>query len=188
MRSEPLLDHLKTRRSPKASTLIGPGPTDAELGEMLTIAARVPDHGKLTPWRFIVIRGDRRAALGEFVGRCFDADNSAADELAKAEWRKRFVAPVVIAVVFRAKVHPKVPEWEQVLSAGAACMNLLHAAKAVGFGGTWLSEWYSYDRRVLGELGVTAEEKLAGFVHVGREIAPREDRPRPVLTEIVTEY
>ncbi|MBC7771246.1 MAG: nitroreductase [Pyrinomonadaceae bacterium] len=193
----PVIELLRTRRSPKLASLTTPGPGEDQIAAMLTIASRVPDHGKLVPWRFIVIAGDRRHDLGRVIGEVFDADNPAADALLKAEARRRLAyAPLVIAVVFcprcdpadAQRPHPKVPEWEQVLSAGAACMNLLIAAKAMGYGGTWLTEWYGYDRRVLSALGLLPQERLAGFVHVGTEPEPREDRTRPPLSEIVSHY
>jgi len=183
------LDLLRTRRSAKLASLVEPGPTDDELRSMLTIAARVPDHAKLVPWRFVVIAGERRGALGRVIGEAFVAANPGGDGVASAEARTRVMtAPLVVAVVFSPKTHPKVPEWEQILSTGAACMSLLIAAKAHGYGAVWLSEWYTYDRRVLKELGLSDAEKLAGFVHIGTEPAAREDRERPELGKIVTRY
>jgi len=157
----------------------------------------VPDHGKLVPWRFILIEGDRRVELGNYIGGLYDADNPGADPMNSAECRRRLAyAPLVVAVVFRARPdpanpsrpHPKVPEWEQVLSTGAACMNMLVAARALGYGAVWLSEWYAYDRRVMTKMGLAPEEKIAGFIHIGTETQAREDRGRPKLDEIVTRY
>ena len=184
-----VLEFLRTRRSPKLRELGAPAPSDAELRLMLTVASRVPDHGKLVPWRFVVIRGDRRDRLNEFIGECFDADNPGAVDDSRAEARRRLAyAPIVVAVVFSPKEHAKVPKWEQTLSVGACCMNLLNAAKAMGFAALWLTEWYAFDRRVLGELGLTETEQLAGFMHIGTEREPRDDRARPDLDRIVTEY
>jgi nitroreductase len=183
------LDLLKTRRSVKPIELTGPGPLPAELDTLLTVASRVPDHGKLTPWRFIVFEGDARLAAGEAIATVFKAANPQATEDQIAFERNRLArAPLVVAVVSRAAPHVKIPEWEQVLSAGAAAMNLVTAAHALNFAATWITEWYAYDRGVLDALGLAANEKIAGFVHVGRAAKPPEDRPRPPLPEIVTRF
>jgi nitroreductase len=183
------LDLLKTRRSVKPIELNGPGPTAAELDNLLTVASRVPDHGKLTPWRFIVFDGDARLKAGHAIEAAFMADHPDATGDQAAFERKRLArAPLVIAVVSRAAPHVKIPEWEQVLSAGAAAMNLVTAAHALGFAANWITEWYAYDRRVLDALGLAANEKIAGFVHIGRPAKPPEDRPRPPLQEIVTRF
>ncbi len=183
------LDLLKTRRSVKPIELTGPGPAPAELDTLLTVASRVPDHGKLTPWRFIVFEGGARLKAGETIASVFKAANPAATDDQVAFERNRLArAPLVVAVVSRAGPHVKIPEWEQVLSAGAAAMNLVTAAHALGFAANWITEWYAYDRRVLDALGLGAAEKIAGFVHIGRPAKPPEDRPRPPLTEIVTKF
>lgn len=184
-----VLDHLRTRRSPKLAELQGPGPSDDELRDLLTIASRVPDHGKLVPWRFVVIQGDGRDRLNAFIGDCFDTDKPEVSEELRAEARRRMAyAPLVIAVVFCPRSHPKVPEWEQVLSVGAVCMNLIHAAKAMGYAGLWLTEWYAFDERVQRELGLVEGEQIAGFIHIGRQDGEREDRVRPEIGEIVSMY
>jgi nitroreductase len=183
------LDLLKTRRSVKPIELTGPGPAPAELDTLLTVASRVPDHGKLTPWRFIVFEGDARAKAGETIATVFKAANpQATDEQVAFERNRLARAPLVVAVVSRAAPHVKIPEWEQVLSSGAAAMNLVTAAHALGFAATWITEWYAYDRRVLDALGLAPNEKIAGFVHIGRAAKPPEDRPRPPLSEIVTRF
>lgn len=183
------LDLLKTRRSVKPLQLGGPGPSAAEVETMLTVASRVPDHGKLTPWRFIVFEGPARVAAGEKIAAAFRADRpDATPEQIEFERNRLARAPLVIAVVSRAGQHVKIPEWEQVLSAGAAAMNLVMAAHALGYAANWITEWYAYDQRVLAGLGLSANERIAGFVHIGRSDAPPEDRPRPPLSEIVTRY
>jgi nitroreductase len=183
------LDLLKTRRSVKPIELTGPGPAPAELETLLTVASRVPDHGKLTPWRFIVFEGDARVKAGETIAAVFKAANpQATGEQVMFERNRLARAPLVVAVVSRAAPHVKIPEWEQVLSSGAAAMNLVTAAHALGFAANWITEWYAYDRRVLDALGLAANEKVAGFVHIGRAAKPPEDRPRPPLTEIVTRF
>jgi nitroreductase len=183
------LELLRTRRSPKLAALVEPGPGEEELRTILTIAARVPDHAKLVPWRFVVIAGERRCDLGRVIGEAFGAANPGAGAAVVDEARKRIAtAPLVVGVVFSPKQHPKVPEWEQVLSTGAAGMNMLIAARALGYGAVWLTEWYAYDRAVMRELGLGEAERLAGFVHIGTEREVREDRERPALEKIVTRY
>jgi nitroreductase len=184
-----LIDHLKTRRSVPFPLMQGPGPDAATLAEMLAIAARVPDHGKLAPWRFVVIDRAQGEKLGAFLEGLVKADDPSAEEKRLEIDRTRFTrAPVCVAVVSRAGPHVKIPEWEQVLSSGAVCLNLLHAAVAYGFGGTWITEWPAYDRRVLDRLGLGADEKIAGFVHIGTPTARAEDRVRPDMATIVTRF
>ncbi len=186
----PTIELLLRRRSIPAQQLFAPGPDADQLRTILTIAARVPDHGKLAPWRFIVIEGESRVRLGAEIARLFALDNPGAgpDDARHAAERSRLTrAPLVVAVVSRARPHAKIPEWEQQLSAGAACMNLIVAANALGFGTVWLTEWYGYDRRFLEVLGLAADERLAGFIHIGTPPRERpEDRTRPVLDEIIT--
>ena len=183
------LQLLKTRRSVKPIELGGPGPTAAELATLLTIAARVPDHGKLAPWRFIVFEGDARLAAGEIIAKIFRADRpDATPDQIEFERRRLARAPLVIAVVSRAAPHVKIPEWEQQLSAGASAMALVTAAHALGFAASWITEWYAYDRRVLQALGLAEYERIAGFVHIGRPAKPPEDRDRPSLDTIVTHF
>ena len=180
---------LETRRSAPADSLGAPGPSAAELGDLLKIAVRVPDHGKLAPWRFILFEGDARQQAGAIIAEVYaQANPDADDRRLEAERRRLAHAPLVVAVVSRAGPHPKIPEWEQILSAGAVCMNLSIAANALGFATVWLTEWYAYDRAVLSRLGVAADEKIAGFIHIGRPPGPREDRPRPALVDLVTRF
>ncbi len=183
------IDLLKTRRSVKPIELNGPGPTAGELSTLLTVASRVPDHGKLTPWRFIIFEGDARLDAGEKIAAIFRANRpEATPEQIEFERKRLARAPLVIAVVSRAGPHVKIPEWEQVLSAGAAATSLVMAAHALGFAASWLTEWYAYDRRVLDALGLAPNERIAGFVHIGRPQRPVEDRPRPPLDSIVTRF
>jgi nitroreductase len=183
------IDLLKRRRSVKPNELGPPGPSPAELEMLLTIASRVPDHGKLTPWRFVVFEGEARQKAGEAIAGAFVAKYPDAKPEQIAYERTRLArAPLVIAVVSRAAPHVKIPEWEQVLSAGAAAMNLLVAAHALGFAATWITEWYAYDRGVLDAFGLAAHEKIAGFVHIGHPAGAPEDRPRPPLAQIVTHF
>jgi nitroreductase len=183
------LDLLKTRRSVKPMELTAPGPTGDDLATILTIASRVPDHGKLTPWRFVVFDGGAGRAAGEKIAAVFRESNpdATADQV-EFERNRLARAPVVVAVVSRAGPHVKIPEWEQVLSAGASAMSLVLAAHALGFAANWITEWYAYDRRVLDALGIAANERIAGFVHIGTPTQKPDDRPRPPLDATVTRY
>jgi nitroreductase len=183
------LQLLKTRRSVKPIELTGPGPSQDEIATLLMVASRVPDHGKLAPWRFIVFEGAARDAAGEAIAAVFKADRAdATSEQIEFERKRLSRAPLVIAVVSRAGPHVKIPEWEQQLSAGASAMSLVIAAHAMGYAASWITEWYAYDRRVLESLGVGANERVAGFVHIGRPAKPPEERDRPKLEAIVTHY
>jgi len=183
------LELLKTRRSVKPVELEGPAPSPADIETILTIASRVPDHGKLVPWRFIVFEGEARLAAGEAIVGAFRGKYpQATDEQVAFERGRLARAPLVVAVVSRAAPHVKIPEWEQVLSAGAAAMNLVLAAHALGYAASWITEWYAYDRTVLDALGLGPQERIAGFVHVGRARAPASDRPRPAITDIATRF
>jgi nitroreductase len=183
------IELLKTRRSVKPREMTGPGPSPAELETILTIGARVPDHGKLAPWRFIVFEGDARRRAGDIIASVFarkHPDATAAE--VDVEKRRLMEAPLVIGIVSLTKPHPKVPPWEQELSAGASSMNIVTAATALGYGACWLSGWFSFDRDVLDGFGLKTDEKLAGLIHIGTVAKPSEDRPRPALSEIVTRF
>ena len=180
---------LKTRRSVKPIELTGPAPTSLEIDTLLGIASRVPDHGKLTPWRFIVFTGEARLAAGETIAEAFRAGRpDATPEQIEFERKRLARAPLVIAVVSSASPHVKIPEWEQQMSAGAAAMSLVLAAHAMGYAASWITEWYAYDARVLAALGLGQHERIAGFVHIGRPAKPPEERDRPKLETIVTHY
>src|SRR5213079_1920090 len=182
-------DLLQTRRSFKAVELTSPPPSAAEIDTLLTIASRVPDHGKLVPWRFIVFEGEARLVAGDAIVKAFRSKYPhATAEQIEVERHRLARAPLVIAVVSRAAPHVKIPEWEQVLSAGAAAMNLVHAVHALGYAANWITEWYAYDRRVLDKLGLKAHERIAGFVHIGTPARPSEERNRPPLNDIVTRF
>jgi nitroreductase len=183
------IELLKTRRSVKPREMTPPGPSAAELETILTIGARVPDHGKLAPWRFIVFEGDARERAGEVIAKVFTQKNpnaSATD--IEIEKRRLTDAPLVIGVVSFTRPHPKVPAWEQELSAGASAMNMVTAATALGYGACWLTGWFAFDRDVLDGFGLKADEKLVGFIHIGTPSKPSEDRPRPSLPDIVTRF
>jgi nitroreductase len=183
------LELLKIRRSVKPREMTGPGPSPAELETILTIGARVPDHGKLTPWRFIIFEGEARLRAGEVIANVFLRKNPQAQPSEiEVEKRRLTDAPLVIGVVSFTKPHPKVPPWEQELSAGASAMNIVTAATALGYGACWLTGWFAFDRDVLDGLGLKADEKFAGFIHIGTASKPSEDRPRPALADIVTRF
>ncbi len=184
-----LLAYLKTRRSIPVLQLAGPAPEGAVLDDILKIGARVPDHGKLAPWRFILYRGAGAVAAGEKLKALrFAREPELAAQLQEAE-RTRFTrAPLVIGVISRAAPHVKIPVWEQELSAGAVCLNLLHAIFASGFAGIWLSEWPVFDAEASALLGAKEGERFAGFLHVGTPTEPPFERERPDMARIVTEY
>jgi nitroreductase len=179
---------LKRRRSAPPAIMTGPGPSPDELTTILTIASRVPDHGKLAPWRFVVFEGEARDRAGHIALEIRLADKPDLDEAGKAEELRRFArAPLVVGVVSRAAPHVKIPEWEQVLSAGAVCMNMIVAARALGFSTAWLTEWPAYDARFRAALGLAEHERVAGFIYIGHAVTI-EDRPRPPLEKIVTTF
>lgn len=179
VRSEALLHRLAVRRSAPAQALGGPGPTDEELDRLLTLAARTPDHGKLFPWRFVVLgprsRADIAARLTPMAARQPDPGKAAKVLM------KLTAAPMTVLVVSTPVASDKVPEWEQVLSAGAVCMNLEHAADAMGYSASWITDWYSYDPEAAALFGVGKGERIAGFIHLGTLAAAPLERPRPDL-------
>lgn len=181
--------YLKTRRSIPAPQLGEPGPDADALTAMLTIAARVPDHGKLAPWRFIVYGRDERARAVEALA-AIARRSEAADAAQRAEKAKTFAeAPLVVGVIASpAAEHPKIPLWEQQLSAGAVCLNLLHAAQAHGFAAQWLTGWYAYDPEALRFLGISDGERVAGFVHIGTPTMPPTERDRPDVAAKTTHW
>jgi len=187
--TNPVIEHLQMRRSVSADKLGTPGPNEAELDTILRIAARVPDHKKLIPWRFIVIAGEARAALGERLANITAEREPEASGMRLDTERRRFLrSPVVIAVVSHTIYHPAAPEWEQILSAGAACMNLVHAAHALGYAAHWLTEWYAYDESARAAVGLDPKERVAGFIHIGTPQEPPQERDRPDLSAIVSHY
>ncbi len=184
-----LMTYLSTRRSIPAARLIEPAPSPAELEQILTAAARVPDHGKLAPWRFIVIGGEDRVAFVDRIIAVWRKHNpEASAEAETVERGKRAGAPLVVAVVSRADANSKIPVWEQELSAGAVCMNFLIAANALGYVAQWLSGWPAYDADIAGILGMTTEERVAGFMHVGTPAERPVERDRPDMGAIVTHW
>jgi nitroreductase len=179
--------YLETRRSIPAFQMGEPGPSTDEILEMLKLASRVPDHGKLAPWRFVVYRGEERERVSRELSEIAIANNpDISDEMRKVEQTRFTRAPVVVGVVSRAAPHVKIPVWEQQMSAGAVCLNLIIAANALGYCSNWITEWYAFDKAAYGILGIGAEEQVAGFIHVGTPQVPPTDRARPELSDIVT--
>jgi len=180
---------LASRRSAPPLLMHGPGPDAGELQTILALAARVPDHGKLAPWRFIVFEGEGLERAGAVVAEAFALREPQAEPARIDSERNRFArSPLVIAVVSRAAPHVKIPLWEQELSAGAACMALTVAATALGFRTAWVTGWYAYDAEVLQRFGLAEHEKIAGYIHIGRVDAPVEDRTRPNMADLVTRF
>jgi nitroreductase len=183
------LDLLATRKSASVKAMGGPGPTEHELQRILAIAVRVPDHGKLTPWRFIVIDGAARLEFGAVLARRWLKLHPGHGEESLAFQRALPLrAPLMLALVSRAAPHPKIPEWEQQLSAGAVGQNILLAAAAIGIGCQWNTDWFAYDSEIAGELGLARNERIAGFFYFGRPREPLEDRPRPDPAHLLTRW
>lgn len=183
-------EFLAARRSVKPDRLAAPAPTPDELNKILTVGTRVPDHKKLSPWRFIIFEGDARASAGEiFVKACEKEEREPPSHVRLDMERGRFLrAPMVIAVISSVKQRPGAPEWEQVLSVGALCFNLCLAANALGFGTSWISEWIAYSPTVREAFGLTDLEKIAGFIYVGTPMEKPDERERPKLEALVRHW
>ncbi len=185
-----LFDFLAARRSVKPDKLAGPGPTADELNQILAAGTRVPDHKKLAPWRFIVFEGEARARIGDvFADACIKEDKVPPSPVRLDFERGRFMrSPMVIAVVSSPKPNPGAPEWEQVLSAAAVCYNTCLAANALGFGTCWITEWIAYSPAVKSALKLTEQERIAGFLYIGRTTDKPVERERPVVADLVTRW
>jgi nitroreductase len=186
-RSTPL-DLLLTRRSGKARDMVSPGPNPEQLETMLRIASRVPDHGKLAPWRFILIGQDAREKLADVIEQAYRAEKPDAGRL-EVQAMRDFArqAPTLVVVMSRPNNDSHIPRWEQELSAGAVCMNLILAAHAEGFVANWLTGWPTYSPAVRDALGEPGEQ-IAGFIFIGTAAKPLEERPRPALDDIVRHW
>lgn len=182
------LSLLHTRRSGRPRDLVAPGPNPAQLREILEIAMRSPDHGKLHPWRFVHVTADARDAFAELLQSAYLADNPEPGRL-EIEATDRFArqAPTLIVALSSPVPEHKIPVWEQQLSCGAACMNLLLAAHAMGFAGGWVTGWAAYSPTVLRAFG-SEHERIAGFIFLGTPGIELEERPRPEFTEVVSEW
>ncbi len=188
VRDRSLIEFLLSRRSVLADAMSGPGPSDGELRQIVEAGMRVPDHGRLTPWRFVIIRGEARERLGAVMEAAFRRDNPDAPEQRVAREGQRFVrAPVVVAVVSQVTTGHKIPEWEQILSSGAACQTMLIAALCMGYAAQWLTEWYAYDPQVGKALGLEGSDRIAGFLYIGNAEATNE-RARPSYDDVASEW
>lgn len=178
--SEAYLKRLSNRRSTPAQTIGAPGPSEDQIARILSVAARTPDHGKLAPWRFVILGAAAKARIADqLVPMAPDAKGAAV--LAKLR-----ASPVCVMVVAAPVQNHKIPVWEQELSAGAVCMNLLHGADALGFGANWITDWYAFDPAAADLFGLREGEKIAGFIHLGTPAAPPLERDRPDLSALVT--
>ena len=174
-------DRLRRRRSASAQLLTAPGPSRSELEDILTLGARTPDHGKLFPWRFVVLGPRTRAEIAERLAVMAEQNNLPAKSIAVLA--KLANPPVTVLVVSTPIKEHSVPVWEQELSAGAVCMNLEHAADSYGYAASWITDWYAYEPAALALFGVGPGEKIAGFIHLGSAAEPPLERPRPDLTK-----
>lgn len=172
------------RRSASALTLTDPAPTPEELEQLIRLATRVPDHGKLTPWRFVILEGDDKARFAERL----EALALARDDATAAAKLGKLKVPPLAAAVISAPRPAAIPEWEQVLSAGAVCTTLLYAALAMGYGANWITDWYSYDAEACAVLGVAPSERVAGFVMIGTPREPPLERERPDPRPLVSRW
>jgi nitroreductase len=180
---------LHTRRSGSAKAMTGPGPLPTQLREILAAGARAPDHGKLAPWRFILFEGESRARMGKLLAECVLESEPQASAARLDQERGRFLrAPVVVGVISRIREGIPIPEWEQVLSAGAVCENILVASHAMGFVANWITEWYAYHPRVRDALGLKSGERIAGFIYIGTSAQALEERVRPDLDALITRF
>jgi len=183
------LDLLLSRRSGSAKSMTGPGPSPAELQKILSAGARVPDHGKLAPWRFILFEGEGRTRMGELLAESVrKSDPEVSSERIALECNRFLRAPVVIGVVSRVREGIPIPEWEQTMSAGASCMAMVIAAHALGYVANWITEWGAYDPNVLSGLGLQQGERIAGYIYIGKAAVPLEERARPDLDSLITRF
>ncbi len=182
------LSLLSTRRSGKPRDLVAPGPDDAQLAQILSIAARTPDHGKIAPWRFVIVGTAQRAALATLITDAYliERPQASRTEITALE-QFAHQAPTLVVALFSPRTESHIPLWEQELSAGAACMNLLHATHALGFSGGWLTGWPTFSDAVRDAFGA-APERIAGFMFLGTSAKPHEERPRPDMARIVSHW
>lgn len=179
-----VLAFLARRRSVSAVVLAEPAPSPEQIAELIRLAARVPDHGKLAPWRFIVLQGEGKAAFAGGLERLAQArgDATAASKLGKLK-----TPPLAIAVI-AAPRPAAIPEWEQLLSAGAVCTTLTYAALAMGYGANWITDWYAYDPQASALLGLAAHERVAGYILIGTPREPPLERERPDAAGLTSDW
>lgn len=187
--NDSVIAFLRSRKSSILPTLTDPGPNEAEIETILEIASRVPDHGNLVPWRFILYRGDARLKVGEMFADMMERRHGPLDPVSRKKELVRFSrAPLVIGVVSSPKVDPAAPEWEQFLTAGAIAFNIVHSAIALGYGANWVTGWFSDDAEAAPALGAKKGERFVGFVHVGTMKSESPERPRPDWRTLVSEW
>jgi nitroreductase len=188
--TSPIIEFLLKRNSVPIPLLRDPAPTDAEIATIIEVATRVPDHGQLSPWRFILYRGQARSEIGKRLAALADTREGPLPEGRLEKELTRFSrAPLVIGVVSSPKESPKnIPQWEQFLSGGAAAMNLVIAANALGYGTNWISNWYSDDQEGRAILGLAPHENVIGFVHIGTASGAAPERPRPDISRLYADY
>ena len=189
-RSQETLELLMLRRSLTVKDMVHPGPSKKQLKQILEIGSRVPDHKKQIPWRFLTFEKSTRGKFGKILRTIFAKNNPKTNEKILDFEENRFLrAPLVIAVISTAdKDNPKVPEWEQILTAGAVCQNILIASNAMGYASQWLTEWYAYDKVVLKELNLNPNERIAGFIYIGTASKQPKERGRPDLANLVKKW
>jgi nitroreductase len=189
MTNKPIIDFLLTRNSVPISELREPGPSDAEIETMIRAASRVPDHGRLEPWRFILYRGEARHRIGEMLAELAEKREGPLSDVRRDQERARFArAPLVIGVVSVPKAHPRIPDWEKFLSGGAAAMTLVIAANALGYRTNWISNWYADVPEGRTILGLAPQERVIGFVHIGSFAGTLPERPRPDVHSLYADY
>jgi nitroreductase len=186
-KSPETIDLLLRRRSLVVKNHTGPGPNAEELDIILRCATRVPDHAKLTPWRIQVLQGDARERIGNVIGDVFQQNNPDESDERKAFERGRLTrSPLVLVVSTKIENTDNIPRWEQILSGGAVCQNILIAATALGYASQWLSEWYSYDPQIKAALNIAESDDVLGFIYIGTAAEPPQERARPELDDVVT--
>ena len=184
-----VIDFMLARKSAPIPELNEPAPSDEEIRTMLTIASRVPDHGRLAPWRFILYRGAARDRIGEMLAaRAEQREGPLTDGRRQQELARFSRAPLVIGIVSVPRENPKIPQWEMFLSGGAAAMNLVIAANAFGYGTNWITNWYSDDEEGRRILGLAPQERVVGFVHIGTFSGDAPERPRPDVDTLYSEW
>ena len=182
-------DRIRERRSVRAADILEPGPSETEVNEMLEIASRVPDHGKLGPWRFLIFDGDSRQEFGELLRNQFAKKNPDSSEaILEREYSRFMRAPTIIGVISKVDPASRIPEWEQVLSSGAVCQNLLVGASLMGFAAQWLTEWYAYDEIIAKALGLTENERVSGFIYIGSAGEKPAERGRADLQSRISKW
>ena len=189
-RSQETLELLMLRRSLTVKDMVHPGPSEEQIKQILKIGSRVPDHKKQVPWRFLTFEKSTRGKFGKILRTIFAKNNPKTNEKILDFEENRFLrAPLVIAVISTAdKDNPKVPEWEQILTAGAVCQNILIASNAMGYASQWLTEWYAYDKVVLKKLNLNPNERIAGFIYIGTAGKQPKERGRPDLANLVKKW